>query len=155
MNIPKSQNKAYTKCKICGEYIQREMGMIAHSGKPREAIFKPTEEYAKLLQENKAIGINNIDFFPRVDNKNLPEGRKSGFEKRVTAQYKKEGYSDCGCQTGFSSGIVLDPFFGAGTTGLVALKLNRKFIGIEINPDYIKIAKRRLKLYLEQRKLVI
>ena len=42
------------------------------------------------------------------------------------------------------TGIVLDPFFGAGTTGLVALKQNKKFIGIELNPEYIKIAKKRL-----------
>ena len=34
--------------------------------------------------------------------------------------------------------IVLDPFCGSGTTGEVALKLGRRFIGIEINPDYIK-----------------
>ena len=42
------------------------------------------------------------------------------------------------------TGIVLDPFFGAGTTGLVALKQNKKFIGIELNKKYIKIAKKRL-----------
>ena len=42
-------------------------------------------------------------------------------------------------------GIVLDPFFGAGTTGLVALENNRQYIGCEINPEYIEIAKERLK----------
>ncbi|MCE7997059.1 MAG: site-specific DNA-methyltransferase [Roseivirga sp.] len=41
-------------------------------------------------------------------------------------------------------GIVLDPFFGSGTTGVVARKLNRNFIGIELNPEYIKIAERRI-----------
>jgi DNA modification methylase len=41
-------------------------------------------------------------------------------------------------------GIVLDPFFGSGTTGVVALKHNKNFIGIELNPEYIKIAERRL-----------
>lgn len=41
-------------------------------------------------------------------------------------------------------GIVLDPFIGSGTTGVVALKLNRQFIGIELNPEYIKIAEKRL-----------
>lgn len=38
---------------------------------------------------------------------------------------------------------VLDPFFGAGTVGLVALRLQRPFIGIELNPDYAVIASRR------------
>jgi DNA modification methylase len=55
-----------------------------------------------------------------------------------------------GCPEG---GIVLDPFFGAGTTGLVALKQNKQFVGIELNKDYIKIAEARIKPYLEQEKL--
>ena len=39
--------------------------------------------------------------------------------------------------------IVLDPFLGSGTTALVAQKLGRKWIGIELNPKYIEIIKRR------------
>lgn len=46
-----------------------------------------------------------------------------------------------GCPSG---GLVLDPFFGAGTTGLVAMKAGRHFIGIELNEEYIEIAKKRL-----------
>lgn len=46
-----------------------------------------------------------------------------------------------GCPVG---GIVLDPFFGSGTTGVVAIKLGRKYLGIELNPAYIKIAQDRL-----------
>ncbi len=55
-----------------------------------------------------------------------------------------------GCPEG---GIVLDPFFGAGTTGIVALKQQKKFIGIELNEEYIKIAEERLKPFLEQTSL--
>jgi site-specific DNA-methyltransferase (cytosine-N4-specific) len=40
--------------------------------------------------------------------------------------------------------LVLDPFIGSGTTGYVALDLDRRFVGIELNPDYIKIAETRL-----------
>lgn len=46
-----------------------------------------------------------------------------------------------GCPKG---GIVLDMFMGSGTTALVARKLNRHFIGAELNAEYIEIAKRRL-----------
>lgn len=46
-----------------------------------------------------------------------------------------------GCPLG---GVVLDPFMGAGTTALVALKLDRQYLGIELNPAYIKIAEERL-----------
>ena len=42
------------------------------------------------------------------------------------------------------SGIVLDPFFGSGTTGSVAIKLGRNFLGIELKPEYVEIAERRL-----------
>ncbi|MBL9121299.1 MAG: site-specific DNA-methyltransferase [Phycisphaerae bacterium] len=40
--------------------------------------------------------------------------------------------------------VVLDPFCGAGTTGVVAAKLQRSFVGIELNPDYLELAKKRL-----------
>jgi DNA modification methylase len=46
-----------------------------------------------------------------------------------------------GCPVG---GVVLDPFFGAGTTGLVAARLGRQFIGIELNPKYAAIAEHRI-----------
>ncbi len=39
---------------------------------------------------------------------------------------------------------VIDPFFGSGTTGVVARGLGREFIGIEINPEYVKIAEKRI-----------
>jgi DNA modification methylase len=42
------------------------------------------------------------------------------------------------------NGVILDPFMGAGTTGLVARKLNRNYIGFELNPEYIKIAENRI-----------
>src|SRR5580765_2687788 len=40
--------------------------------------------------------------------------------------------------------VVLDPFFGSGTTGAVAKKLGRHFIGIERDADYVKVARRRI-----------
>lgn len=42
------------------------------------------------------------------------------------------------------NGIVLDPFMGSGTTAVVARSLGLKYVGIELNPDYIKIADKRL-----------
>jgi DNA modification methylase len=46
-----------------------------------------------------------------------------------------------GCPAG---GTVLDPFAGAGTTGLVALRHQRSFVGIEINPKYAALARHRI-----------
>ena len=42
--------------------------------------------------------------------------------------------------------LILDPFFGSGTVGLVAKELERRFWGIEINPKYLEIAKKRINL---------
>lgn len=46
-----------------------------------------------------------------------------------------------GCPMG---GVCLDPFMGAGTTAVVAKKLGRHYVGIEINAEYIKIAEKRI-----------
>jgi hypothetical protein len=40
--------------------------------------------------------------------------------------------------------VVLDPFFGSGTTGVVAKRLKRDWIGIERDPDYIRLARQRI-----------
>jgi DNA modification methylase len=46
-----------------------------------------------------------------------------------------------GCPTG---GIVLDPFIGSGTTGLVAVQTGRRYIGIDLNAEYCRLAKERI-----------
>jgi DNA modification methylase len=67
-----------------------------------------------------------------------------GFEEAHFATFPQALITDCikaGCPEG---GTVLDPFMGAGTTALVARKLNRNFIGLELNPEYIAMANKRL-----------
>jgi site-specific DNA-methyltransferase (adenine-specific) len=46
-----------------------------------------------------------------------------------------------GCPAG---GVVLDPFMGTGTTLEVAVSLGRSAIGIELNPDYVRLAEERM-----------
>lgn len=46
--------------------------------------------------------------------------------------------------------IVLDPFVGSGTTGIVARRLGRAFLGIELNPEYVAMARRRIDNALNQ-----
>jgi len=40
--------------------------------------------------------------------------------------------------------IILDPFMGLGTVGVAAVKANRKYLGFEVNPDYVKAAEERI-----------
>lgn len=48
------------------------------------------------------------------------------------------------------AGLILDPFMGSGTTGVAALQLGRKFIGIEKEPAYFEIACRRIREFYAQ-----
>jgi len=52
-----------------------------------------------------------------------------------------------------AQGIVLDPFMGSGTTAVVAKKLGRNFIGIELNPEYVALATERVNAIKPQNKL--
>lgn len=52
-------------------------------------------------------------------------------------------------------GICLDPFMGSGTTALVALKNARRFVGIELNKEYVKMAYDRIKPLLDQQTLLV
>ncbi|QNN23340.1 site-specific DNA-methyltransferase [Planctomycetales bacterium ZRK34] len=55
-----------------------------------------------------------------------------------------------GCPTG---GIVLDPFCGTGTTLVVAKRLGRQYIGFDLNPEYVKMARQRLRTVRSPRKV--
>ena len=110
-------------------------------GKARDSITDHTVEY---FRENN-----------RVD-KNIVYDKHSHVERPPSNWKPKEkdkiiGYTDCGCNAGFKPGIVLDPFFGAGTVGLAAEKLGLNWIGIELNAEYIKIAQNRLSKYMNNR----
>ncbi len=48
--------------------------------------------------------------------------------------------------------VVLDPFVGSGTSAIVAKKLNRKYVGVDVNPEYCRAAEREL--HHAQKKLV-
>jgi site-specific DNA-methyltransferase (adenine-specific) len=54
-----------------------------------------------------------------------------------------------------TSGIVLDPFMGSGTTGVACAKLGREFVGIEVNEAYFDISRRRVEEAYKQADLFI
>jgi len=81
----------------------------------------------------------NVWIFPRVrfkmeEYENHPTQKPEALLKRIIKASSNEG------------DLILDPFSGSFTTGKVAKNLNRKFLGIEINEEYIKIGIRRLEL---------
>ena len=79
--------------------------------------------------------------------------RKGNGDRAIGGQYTKWMQENpykirikpsCDCNADFKPGVVLDPFGGAGTTGIVAKSLNRQAILIELNPEYIEIAQNRM-----------
>ena len=110
-------------------------------------------QYKASKKEVEQYHGGNIIYFDKRNKRTVWTINPKPFKEAHFAVYPEELCETpikAGCSVG---GIVLDPFFGAGTTGLVALKQNKKFIGIELNKKYIEIAKKRLKPYLEQTKL--
>jgi len=113
-------------CKKCGKAREKiyEKGELVSSG-PNKMAIKP-----RGFAQNDMV----IQDLPKDPYGDMPRREK-----------KEVGYTDCGCNAGWEGGIVLDPFMGSGTTGVVCKKLNRNFIGIELSEEYCKIAEARIK----------
>ena len=88
---------------------------------------------------------------PRADNLNVIPGRdklsRLNSEEMETIPKKTIGWEKtCKCvDAEVVPCVVFDPFTGSGTTAVVALLNGRDYIGIELNPEYIKIAEDRIK----------
>jgi hypothetical protein len=107
-----------------------------------EKVDKVPEFAIKSTEERYNIWyVQNDD---RIEDKGAGEAERYLMDWRC-CEHLQDLIVDCikaGCP---ENGIVLDPFIGAGTTALVTAKLQRNFIGFELNPAYIKIANKRLK----------
>ena len=132
--------------------IENQEGSQRHPGKSNGPM--------KAVSRDKQRGHSrrHAGFNDRWDNMTKEEQCAGGANKRsvwevATKPFKEAHFAvfpqklieDCikaGCPEG---GIVLDPFAGANTTGIVARKQNKNYISIELNPDYIKIAEERMR----------
>jgi site-specific DNA-methyltransferase (adenine-specific)/site-specific DNA-methyltransferase (cytosine-N4-specific) len=92
-----------------------------------EGIKEPAAEKGKT-RNKRTVWQVNTEPFPEAHFATFPEDL---IQPIITASSKENEY-------------VIDPFFGAGTVGVVCNKLNRKYHGIELKQDYIDIANRRL-----------
>jgi len=125
----------------CPQYVCKKCG------KPRERITD------RLVVFESGSGKSGRP--PRGKHENDPQAKSGGYDIRMgpVPIIHTIGWTDCGCNAGWTSGIVLDPFLGSGTTALVALKMGRRFIGIELNRKYCEMAYKRIKPYLTQQRL--
>lgn len=88
-------------------------------------------------------------YFPAGRPQDVVYSQRTGNEEHPTQKpvYLMEQF------LGWSSGVVLDPFMGSGTTGVACANLGRKFIGIEIEPKYFDIACERIEAAYAQGRL--
>jgi len=124
-------------------------------GTPRVRIIKqrelkPEEITDELKARLKRAGANKNGWYNGQAIKDYPDyignasDRKRRTLKAMQSVLEMVGWSDCGCSAGFHPGVVLDPFMGAGTVGVVAKRLGRHFLGFEINEDYVLMAEKRI-----------
>ena len=93
------------------------------------------KEYIDITPSEFRKWTKNVWFIPTTNNKydrSHPATFPIELPKRIIKLYT------------YKYDTVLDPFLGSGTTMLACLETKRNFIGIELNPEYIKIAKKRL-----------
>lgn len=88
---------------------------------------------------------------PAPRNTELTEGASRGGAARVrtmkdgTYRREQKGWRPtCDCSADLVQCTVLDPFAGSGTTGVVAVRRGRSFVGIELNPKYAAMARKRI-----------
>ncbi|MHA1852925.1 MAG: DNA methyltransferase, partial [Candidatus Heimdallarchaeaceae archaeon] len=123
----------------CPRWICSKCGFI------RERITELQRDYQQINEQEwqnyaKRKGLNPFDRKARI-RAFMDLAKRGNNYKRTT-----KGWTKCSCNAPFVPGVVLDPFCGSGTTCVVARKLGRNYIGIDLNPDYCKMARKRLSL---------
>jgi site-specific DNA-methyltransferase (cytosine-N4-specific) len=125
-------------------------GSEFHTGKTGEHQFGRSQQDRKLVEAGS--GTKNNDSFDAAM-AIMPEKRNKRSVWNICTQGYKEAHfatfppkliEPCILAGSKPGDIVLDPFAGSGTTGAVALRHKRDFIGIELNPDYITLINKRL-----------
>lgn len=99
--------------------------------------------------EKVEVVVNRPDREPRLNMLNVIPGRdtptKLNSKDMTSVEKEVTGWKPtCDCNADVQPAVVMDPFVGSGTTVAVAQKHKRSGIGIELNPDYIKLASRRI-----------
>jgi site-specific DNA-methyltransferase (cytosine-N4-specific) len=136
-----------------GWYLRSDNIWYKPNCQPESVKDRPTRshEYVFMLSKSQKYYYDNEAVKePTTDGKKLRNRRTvwevntKPFKGAHFAVYPPELVEIC-VKAGSKEGdIILDPFFGSGTTGMVSRQLGRSYFGIELNPDYADIAKERL-----------
>lgn len=143
---------AETSVERLGQNIAEQRGSNRVPGKtngPMKAVGRATDTYTARAYEHPQSAprgpASNFGIFDKRNKRSVWEVTTQGFSEAHFATFPPALIEPCilaGCPEG---GTVLDPFGGAGTTGMVADRLRRNAILIEINPEYAALAERRIR----------
>ena len=103
-------------------------------GKPRERIVDVSYGKSPVHGADSVVGRHDASGQNNFDGAGMP---------RLSKHVETTGWSDCGHES-WRPGVVLDPFLGSGTVALVARRLGRHAIGVELKPEYAVMARRRV-----------
>jgi len=138
-----------------GWYLRSEIIWHKPNPQPESVKDRPTRAHEKifLLSKNEKYLYNYEAIKERGVNGKLRNKRSvwsiptEPFNEAHFATFPTKLIEPCILAGSKEGDLVIDPFFGSGTTGLVAALSGRNFIGIELKAEYIEIARRRLGEY--------
>ncbi|MDR1262979.1 MAG: site-specific DNA-methyltransferase [Oscillospiraceae bacterium] len=130
-----------------GWYLRSDIIWNKPNAMPESVKDRPTRSHEYIFMFTKSEKYYYDSVSVREDNRNrrtVWNVNTSPFPEAHFATFPPKLVIPCVLSSSKEKEFILDPFFGSGTVGEVAQKNGRKFIGIELNPEYIAIAKKRL-----------
>jgi DNA modification methylase len=137
-----------------GWYLRADIIWEKSNGMPEAVKDRPTRchEYVFLLTKNphyfynsEAIKEETTEGANKRNKRSVWKINQKPYAGAHFAVFPEELVKTCMLAGSKEGDLVLDPFVGSGTTGAVANKLKRNFIGIDLNPDYCIMAQERIK----------
>jgi DNA modification methylase len=126
------------------ERHRTKAGLVAFAERERARVRGLPPRHTQYLESSDQSGLDNVSRGDGRNKRSVWTVATQPFSEAHFATFPPALIEPCilaGCPEG---GTVLDPFFGAGTTGLVADRLQRNAIGIELNQEYADLAMRRI-----------
>lgn len=130
-----------------GWYLRSDIIWNKPNAMPESVKDRPTRahEYIFMLTKNERYYYDNVSIKENNRNKrSVWSVNTVPFSDAHFATFPPALIDPCIIASSKSDDYILDPFFGSGTVGEVAHLNGRRFIGIELNPEYIQIAQNRL-----------
>ena len=134
-------------------YFKQQLELANYDGRKKD-VLEPARKYGsrnyplgqsqQMARKPVKRWPNQIDGKPARNKRAVWSINTKGFKEAHFAVFPQDIPQICidaGCP---KDGVVLDPFMGSGTVALVAEQMDRKWIGIELNPEYCEIVRQRL-----------